>query len=129
MEIAHLPDESGIYALVNQVTGERYVGQAKDIRRRVLSHLRDLRAGTHKTNEARVLQRAWDEYGEVNFEAVVLELVRDDRSVPYKERPDPLSLAEHYYIAEKSEYNADKRIVRGFEHLIEAKAWRKPDGI
>jgi hypothetical protein len=45
--------------------------------------------------------------------------------VPYKERPDPLSLAEQWHINEKSEYNPDKRIVKGFQELLESKAWRE----
>jgi hypothetical protein len=45
----------------------------------------------------------------------------------YHVRPDNLSLAEHFYINERSEYNADKRIVRNeFKSLIDAKAWREP---
>lgn len=58
---------------------------------------------------------------------VVLEVIIDNSSsTSYHVRPDNLSLAEHFYINERSEYNVDKRIVRDeFKALIEAKAWRE----
>lgn len=42
-----LPNVAGIYAISNKVNGDRYVGQAKDMRSRVQAHWRDLNRGTH----------------------------------------------------------------------------------
>jgi group I intron endonuclease len=119
-----IPNSAGIYAITNTINGDRYVGQAKNMKARVRSHIRDLDKGTHRTSEDRRLQSAWDEFGRDAFEIVVLEIVRDNRTeTNYHVRPDNLSLAEHFYINEKSEYNVDKRIVRDeFKALIESKA-------
>lgn len=126
----HLPKVAGIYAFVNTLDGHRYVGQAKNINARVRSHIRELEKGTHRTSADRRLQNAWNEFGREAFEIVVLEIVPDNSaSTNYHVRPDNLSLAEHFYINERSEYNVDKRIVRDeFKSLIDTKAWRKPGG-
>ncbi|HLL14377.1 MAG TPA: GIY-YIG nuclease family protein [Pyrinomonadaceae bacterium] len=124
----HIPDVAGIYAIVNSTNGHRYVGQAKKMNTRLRSHVRDLDRGSHRTSEDRRLQNAWNEFGRSVFEVVVLEIVTDNSTATnYHVRPDNLSLAEHFYINERSEYNVDKRIVRDeFKALIEAKAWREP---
>lgn len=123
----HIPGAAGIYAFVNKVNGHRYVGQAKDMNARIRSHIRDLDKGTHRTSEDRRLQNAWHEFGRDAFEIIVLELVKDNSAESdYHVRPDNLSLAEHFYINERSEYNVDKRIVRDeFKVLLESKAWRE----
>lgn len=124
----HIPDLAGIYAIVNTVNGYRYVGQAKKMKTRVRSHVRALDKGTHRTSEDRRLQDAWNEFGRDVFEIMVLEEVFDNSAATnYHVRPDNLSLAEHFYINEQSEYNVDKRIVRDeFKSLLDAKAWRDP---
>lgn len=122
----HIPETAGIYAIVNLHNRQRYVGQAKDMKARVQSHLRDLEKGAHRTSEDRRLQNAWNEFGRESFEIVTLEIIKDNSAESnYHLRPDNLSLAEHFYINERSEYNVDKRIVRSeFQELIDAKAWR-----
>jgi group I intron endonuclease len=125
--VEHIPDEPGIYAIVNKVNGDRYVGQAAKMKTRVRAHIRNLEKGTHRTSEDRRLQNAWNEFGHQAFEIVVLEVISDNRGVTvYHVRPDNLSLAEHFYINERSEYNVDKRIVSDkFKALLESKAWRE----
>ncbi len=124
----HIPDVAGIYSIVNTTNGHRYVGQATKMNTRIRSHVRDLDKGTHRTSEDRRLQNAWNEFGRDVFEFVVLEIVLNNKAeTNYHVRPDNLSLAEHFYINERSEYNVDKRIVRDeFKSLIDAKAWRAP---
>ncbi len=123
----HIPNVAGIYAIVNTINGYRYVGQAKNMNARVRSHVLHLDKGTWHLNEARLLQKAWDEFGRDVFEFFVLEIVSNNSATTnYHVRPDNLSLAEHFYINERGEYNADKRIVRDeFKPLIDAKAWRE----
>lgn len=122
-----LPESSGIYAIINRTNGERYVGQAVNIRYRLREHLRQLDAGIHKTNEQRLLQRAWDRYGRDAFAIEVLELVADNRhKTIYAVRPDNLSLAEHHYINERAELNVDRAIVEPrHAQLIRRRAWRE----
>jgi group I intron endonuclease len=126
----HIPNGAGIYAIGNTLNGHRYVGQAKNMNTRVRSHVRDLDKGTHRTSEDQRLQNAWSEVGREAFKIIVLEIVSDNKAATnYHVRPDNLSLAEHFYINERSEYNVDKRIVRDeFKSLINAKAWREPQG-
>lgn len=124
----HIPNVAGIYAVVNTLNDHRYVGQAKRMNTRVRSHIRALDNGTHRTSDDRRLQNAWNEFGREAFKIVVLEIVSDNSAATsYHVRPDNLSLAEHFYINERSEYNVDKRIVRDeFKSLVDAKAWREP---
>ena len=123
----HVPSVAGIYAVVNKTNGHRYVGQAKDMKARVRSHIHHLDKGIHRTSEDRRLQNAWNEFGRDNFEIVVLEIVPDNSALTdYHVRPGNLSLAEHFYIHEQNEYNVDKRIMRDeFKALIESKSWRE----
>lgn len=65
------PRVSGVYAITNTVTGEQYVGSARDIRTRWATHHRLLRRGRHISN----LQRAWNTYGAPQFRLDVLESV------------------------------------------------------
>ena len=122
----HIPSVSGIYAIVNKQNGHRYVGQANNMNERVREHVRKL---DQVKNTDGLLQKAWNEYGSGAFEFVVLEKVsnnwkKDDRD---HGRRDNLSLAEHFYVNERSEYNKDKRIVaKKYKTLVDAKAWRKP---
>ena len=115
-------------AIVNAANGHRYVGQTNNMNKRIRRHVSELQKGKHRTSESQLLQRAWDEFGSEAFEFVVLEAVYDNRAeTDYHVRPDNLSLAEHYYINERGEYNADKRIVRDeFRELVVGKAWLRP---
>ena len=123
----NIPHASGIYAIVNKRNGHRYVGQAEDMNKRVHDHLRELGQGTHRTNQEKRLQRTWNRYGAEAFECVVLERVADNWRKGNRRRPDNLSLAEQYYVDEKSEYNVDKFIVaKKYKPLVDAKAWRHP---
>ncbi|HUY79508.1 MAG TPA: GIY-YIG nuclease family protein [Ktedonobacterales bacterium] len=60
----------GIYAIVNTVTHEKYIGSSSNIAVRFIRHKALLRRGKH---HAPRLQKAWDTYGEEVFELVVLE--------------------------------------------------------
>lgn len=65
---------SGIYAVRNTVNGKVYVGSAVNILKRWRRHRDDLRNRDHHSTK---LKRAWDKYGETNFEFIVLESVDD----------------------------------------------------
>jgi len=87
----------GVYAIINRVTGEKYIGQSKNISRRYQMHLTDLRSGDHAN---RNLQRAFIQYGEDSFGLETLE------SSPV----DNLALAELRWISKLSpEYNLEKK--------------------
>lgn len=58
------PEISGIYCISNNINGKKYIGQSKNIRRRIKDHVRKLNGGIHQNTH---LQRAWDAHGEQNF--------------------------------------------------------------
>jgi group I intron endonuclease len=64
--------ESGIYAIVNRVTGHRYVGQTKHLRRREREHFKALAEGAHHCQR---LQRAFEKYGRDAFSFEAIERV------------------------------------------------------
>ena len=66
------PHASGVYQIRCIPTGKIYVGSAVNLSKRQRDHVNSLRQGDH---ENVYLQRAWDKYGEENFEFTVLEFV------------------------------------------------------
>jgi group I intron endonuclease len=66
---------SGIYEIVNNVTGKRYIGSTVNLGMRRSSHFSGLRRGDHKNAH---LQNAWNKHGECSFEfRVILECDTD----------------------------------------------------
>jgi len=84
---------SGVYAITNTVSGERYVGSARGIEGRWETHRRLLRAGTHHSKE---LQRAWNEQGITAFSWQVLEVVPDRAKLREREQGH-LDIGRHEY--------------------------------
>jgi hypothetical protein len=73
----------GVYAIVNTVTQECFVGSSSDIRVGWAVHRSTLREGSSKY---RLLQAAWTRYGEQAFRFVVLEEVADVTTLRARER-------------------------------------------
>ncbi|HST90304.1 MAG TPA: GIY-YIG nuclease family protein [Ktedonobacterales bacterium] len=87
--------DSGIYAIVNTLTRDRYIGSSHDMPSRFTQHKALLRRGKH---HARRLQAAWDTYGEDAFVFVVLEALPDT---------DQLEAIEQRYLdTEQPAYNS-----------------------
>lgn len=63
--------ESGIYKIINKIDGKYYVGCSRNIQSRWIRHKYVLRKNKH---ENKYLQRAWNKYGEENFEHVIVEI-------------------------------------------------------
>ncbi len=120
-------DQSGIYAIVHTDTGQRYVGEAKDIGRRLRDHFRKMRAGLPESGDALLFAR-YSVDGESAFHVEILELVSDNEfDTHYFLRPDNLALAEQYYIRERAELNMYRETVsHQWDELIRACAWRSP---
>ena len=60
----------GIYQIKNIITGDFYIGSSNNINRRLYLHKYSLKKQNHHSI---VLQRAFNKYGEENFEFIVLE--------------------------------------------------------
>jgi group I intron endonuclease len=65
----------GIYAIVNSKNSKAYVGSAKDISQRWMTHRKTLRGNRH---DNRHLQGAWNIYSENAFVFIILETVESD---------------------------------------------------
>ena len=68
--------ESGIYALILEPTGHAYIGSAVDLFMRYRVHMNTLRNGK---NHNKVLQFAYDVFGEDSFKFKVLEKLPKDK--------------------------------------------------
>lgn len=70
---------SGIYCIRNKITNDRYIGQSKNIVERLSSHKTKLKYNKHlyRNGEQTILQKAWNKYGENNFEFKIVELCNE----------------------------------------------------
>ena len=75
---AEIPRASGVYQILCRPTGKVYVGSAVDLYERWRDHRRYLRQGSHHNF---YLQQAWDEYGEENFEFLVIEFLDEGKII------------------------------------------------
>lgn len=83
----------GIYAITENNNQKLYIGSAKNIIGRWLTHIRELSGQCH-TNK--ILQNSWNKYGEESFEFTVLEECQIDKLLD----------REQYYIdALKPQFN------------------------
>jgi len=102
----------GIYAIIHRPTERKYVGQSNNIEKRFSQHRKALNRGIHYNAK---LQRAWNQYGEAEFEFVVLEQCEADK----------LTEREQSYIDQKPWFNlalyADAGM-RGRKHTEETRA-------
>lgn len=73
LDIKHL---SGIYKITNTITGDCYIGKAKDVFIRIGQHKSLLRSNKHKyrNGDLSMLQKAWNKYGEDSFEFEIIEI-------------------------------------------------------
>jgi len=76
--------ESGIYKIKNIVNGKIYIGSAKSIKKRWGQHISALNKNSHDNI---YLQKAWNKYGEGNFEFTIVEEV---------ELNDLIIMEQHY---------------------------------
>lgn len=80
----HDQKKQGIYEIVNDATGERYIGQSTNLESRFRNHKRNLYLGRHSNPQ---LQRAWDQCaGRSNLRFSILEIVEDEEDLTSRER-------------------------------------------
>lgn len=84
---------SGIYQIVNTVTGKRYVGSAVKIGLRWRQHRCEAGKGRHN----RIFQNAWNKYGPDAFVFSIIEFVDDPAALLERE--------QHFIDHMKPEYN------------------------
>jgi len=74
---------SAIYAIVNNVTRDMYVGSAIAVNRRWSRHSHDLRKNVHACKH---LQNAFNKYGTSTFDWEIVEFVDDKKDLIVKEQ-------------------------------------------
>lgn len=72
-----------IYKILNKINNKIYIGSAKNFHKRKLQHSRSLRSGSHYNVH---LQRAFNKYGEDNFEFGVLEELTETENLIAREQ-------------------------------------------
>lgn len=65
----------GVYAIRNRLTGETYVGKARNLKTRRDGHTRLLESGVHHN---RRLQLSWDSWGSLSFDWIVIYVCDTD---------------------------------------------------
>lgn len=85
--------KSGIYIIKNKINNKVYIGQSKNINKRIKEHINALKNGVHQNKH---LQFAFDKYGINNFDIDILESCSEDN----------LNEREIYYI---NFYNSTSR--------------------
>lgn len=98
------PRKPGIYRITNTVNGKIYIGQSRNIWKRLEAHRTDLRTGTAKNQH---LQNAWNKYGESAFVFETIEDVPLPTHLTDKKRASMLNSREQYHIDSSGCLNRD----------------------
>lgn len=92
---------TGIYCIINKTNGKKYFGQSNvDIKQRKIHHKACLRGKYHNNHH---LQRAFDEYGEENFEFQLVKACKPK----YLDRFEKLYIRTHKSDNKDYGYNLD----------------------
>lgn len=92
----------GIYKIMNTINDKVYIGSSFDIYARKCNHVSQLRNNKHDNIH---LQSAWNKYGENNFTFKVIEIIKLEDSLSYKERDCFVKDREKYYIDSYKSYD------------------------
>lgn len=74
IDLSKIPTTCGVYCFKNKINNKIYIGSTKNLRKRFVQHISDLRLNKHHSIH---FQNAWNKYKEENFEYNVIELVED----------------------------------------------------
>lgn len=101
--LTEIPTTGGIYRFTNIVNQKIYIGSAKNLRKRFVQHLSDLKLNKHHSKH---FQNAWNKYGEDNFNYDILEQIEDVSILILREQYylDTLLFAQEYIKKENNKF-------------------------
>ncbi len=67
--------KSGIYCFENKINNKKYIGKSFDLNKRINVHLNSLKRNSDRCT---LLQRAWNKYGEENFDIYIISECSED---------------------------------------------------
>lgn len=76
--INNLPEQSGIYMVVNMINNKKYIGQSKNIKKRFQSHHLVDYKNENNCNYNTKFYQAIRKYGIDNFEVIILKLCKEE---------------------------------------------------
>ena len=97
---------AGVYQIINTINDKCYIGSSCNINKRWSAHKGMLRAGNHDNPH---LQRAWDKYGEDNFEFEIVCSCPKDQTLEFEQEFLDVRQPE-YNIANCAEASARGRV-------------------
>lgn len=74
---------SGIYRILNKINGNCYIGSSLNVEKRYKRHLSTLR---HNSSRCSILQKAFNKYGEDNFEFQVILCCKPEYRLYYEQQ-------------------------------------------
>lgn len=74
---------SGIYRILNKINGNCYIGSSLNVEKRYKHHLSTLR---HNSSRYSILQKAFNKYGEDNFEFQVILCCKPEYRLYYEQQ-------------------------------------------
>lgn len=74
---------SGIYRILNKINGNCYIGSSLNVEKRYKHHLSTLR---HNSSRCSILQKAFNKYGEDNFEFQVILCCKPECRLYYEQQ-------------------------------------------
>lgn len=98
---------SGIYKILNKVTGKFYIGSSVNIHKRWVKHLNELNSRTHCNL---YLQASWNKHGKTSFEFIILEALEPDWDIIVSKEQEWLDKTACYN--ETIGYNFSKTALR-----------------
>lgn len=118
-------NESGIYAIINEINNHIYIGSATNLRSRRNAHFGDLRRQSHRNLH---LQRAFNKYGEDSLNFHVVEIIEKNRLIDAEQKWIDFFNPEYNIIkrADRKEFSDEHRLRlsnahKGKKHTEESK--------
>lgn len=112
---------SGIYRIVNKTNGKYYIGSSDNITGvsgRWMEHINRLKANQHDNS---YLQRAWNKYGETDFEFIIIEEVPKHELLIVEQRYLEQAKSEHHKQCYNLSFHASGGGFVGHKHTQKSK--------